>query len=181
MENKWYNKTWIVVVASILFAPVGIYAIYKNTNFSSSTKKVLYVIVGIFFIFVVGNGNKNREAEQSQETVIVDPKFDRLLDEKEHPEKYLKITKHSVSEGGFGTIGILNCTFKNDASIGYKDIVISVTYYGESGTEINSNEETLLKIIKPNSTLKLKDYNLGFTSPQFSKYNVKVISASLNI
>ena len=61
MENKWYNKTWIVVVALILFAPVGIYAIYKNTNFSSSTKKILYVIVGIFFINLIIEAQEIRE------------------------------------------------------------------------------------------------------------------------
>lgn len=30
MEQKWYNKTWLVIVLCIFFFPVGLYALWKN-------------------------------------------------------------------------------------------------------------------------------------------------------
>lgn len=48
-EQKWYDKTWLVVVLCIIFFPVGLYALWKNSSIAKGWK----IGVTIFFAIVV--------------------------------------------------------------------------------------------------------------------------------
>lgn len=58
-QNKWYNKTWLVVILCILFFPVGLYALWKNIHISRTWK----IIVTVFFAgMVLAQYNKNEKS-----------------------------------------------------------------------------------------------------------------------
>lgn len=48
-EQKWYDKTWLVVVLCIFFFPVGLYALWKNASIAKGWK----IGVTVFFALVV--------------------------------------------------------------------------------------------------------------------------------
>lgn len=43
--QRWYDKTWVVVVLLILFFPVGLYATWKNTRYKTRTKAIITGVV----------------------------------------------------------------------------------------------------------------------------------------
>lgn len=48
MENTpWYNKTFWIVLALILFFPLGFYALYKNETWSKNAKLIAGGVVGV--------------------------------------------------------------------------------------------------------------------------------------
>jgi hypothetical protein len=59
-EQKWYDKTWVVVILCIFFFPVGLYALWKN----SSIKKGWKVAITIFFgLVVIAQFNENKDTK----------------------------------------------------------------------------------------------------------------------
>lgn len=117
--------------------------------------------------------NVANEQEESKEK-------DRIATEQvEHPEKYISFVNYNVYKGGFGNVAMLDCKLKNESDWNYKDIVIRVTFLAESGTEVGKAQEKLLINLNSKSTKKVRDFNLGFVSQQFSKFNIEVVSASI--
>ena len=67
LSSKWYEKTWLVILLCILFFPVGLYALWRN----SSIKKGWKVGVTVFFaIVVVANITKDKKTTPSKDNVV---------------------------------------------------------------------------------------------------------------
>lgn len=67
LSSKWYEKTWLVILLCILFFPVGLYALWRN----SSIKKGWKVGVTLFFaIVVVANITKDKKTTPSKDNVV---------------------------------------------------------------------------------------------------------------
>ena len=128
---------------------------------------------GLKVVFADKNGFNDEKFQ-----IKLDP-ASLLKNQKEHPERYLNIETKSIRTDGFGTVAILNCKIKNNSDFDFKDIIIKVTYFGESGTEINDKEDTILKIVKAHSMLNVKEFNLGYVNQQFAKYKVRILSATV--
>lgn len=52
-EEKWYDKTWLVVILCLLIAPVGIFAAWKSRTLSIGLKWLLTLVFGGWFVYRV--------------------------------------------------------------------------------------------------------------------------------
>lgn len=57
MEKKFYQKSWFVILALIVFFPAGLYLMWKNTTWSKKVK----VIISIVFVLIVINAATNKD------------------------------------------------------------------------------------------------------------------------
>ncbi len=53
MEKKWYQKTWVIGLFLIFFAPVGIYLMYKHTSWQKNIKLVIAIFAALFFMAMI--------------------------------------------------------------------------------------------------------------------------------
>jgi hypothetical protein len=53
VQQKWYDKTWLVVLLCLLIVPVGIYGVWKSETRPQGTKIILTVIFGALTILYV--------------------------------------------------------------------------------------------------------------------------------
>lgn len=75
-NTKFYNKTWFMWVTLFLFAPVGIFLLWKNKRFNKPGRMLASVAFGLFFIFVVSGINSEpttQSAVKPDETVTIIP------------------------------------------------------------------------------------------------------------
>ncbi|WP_196595204.1 hypothetical protein [Pectinatus frisingensis] len=59
--NKFYTKTWFIILILFFFAPIGIYLMWQYTNWDSKTKKIIAGISSIWFLItIIGNNYSNK-------------------------------------------------------------------------------------------------------------------------
>lgn len=69
---KFYQKTWFIIVTLILFAPVGIFLMWKYRKFNKPARITLSLVSGLFFIMILNpnnstNTNSKVEKEQTKQ------------------------------------------------------------------------------------------------------------------
>ncbi|HVA98480.1 MAG TPA: hypothetical protein VNG53_06260, partial [Bacteroidia bacterium] len=77
-KNEWYQKKWLVTLLCIVFFPIGLYALWKNTIIKKGWK---IAITAFFALVVIANlsnknsGGNNVQPEQntSSTPVVVTP------------------------------------------------------------------------------------------------------------
>jgi hypothetical protein len=77
--NAWYEKTWVIVVFCIVFFPVGLYALWKNSTIRQGWK----IGITAFFVFVVivNITNNNKTATKNPtEAQATEKKLDVVFD-----------------------------------------------------------------------------------------------------
>ncbi len=81
-SNAWYEKTWLVILLCIVFFPVGLYALWKNSTISKGWKIGVTVVIGLIVIANVGDKkassssseNSSASAEEKTEQKSETPK-----------------------------------------------------------------------------------------------------------
>ena len=65
-SNAWYEKTWVVVVLCIVFFPVGLYALWKNSSIGKGWKIGVTAFFALIIIAnIVGKDKKGTTADNS--------------------------------------------------------------------------------------------------------------------
>lgn len=65
-SNAWYEKTWLVILLCVIFFPVGLYALWKNSTIGKGWKIGVTVIIALIVIANLGdNDNKTSSASSS--------------------------------------------------------------------------------------------------------------------
>lgn len=68
-SNAWYEKTWVVVILCILFFPVGLYALWKNSSIGKGWKIGVTAIIALIVIANIGDKeDKSQSASNSTTT-----------------------------------------------------------------------------------------------------------------
>jgi hypothetical protein len=67
-SNAWYEKTWLVVLLCILFFPVGLYALWKNSSISKGLKIGITILISIIVLANLKGKNENSINSNSAET-----------------------------------------------------------------------------------------------------------------
>ena len=67
---KWYQKPIWIIVLLVLFFPVGIFLLWKYTNWNKNVKIALSILSVILTIGVLSGGDKNKETETTTTTYI---------------------------------------------------------------------------------------------------------------
>lgn len=58
INQKWYDKKWLVILLCIIFFPVGLYALWMNSTISKGWKIGVSVIIGLMVIGTFGGNDK---------------------------------------------------------------------------------------------------------------------------
>jgi RNA polymerase subunit RPABC4/transcription elongation factor Spt4 len=91
----------------------------------------------------------------------------------------VKIEKYSWQKGGFDNILLANFTLRNTGTRDVKDIEVTCTSYGNSGTRIDSNERVIYETIKAGKTHRLREFNMGFQHTQTARAGCEVTGLEL--
>lgn len=84
-SNAWYEKTWLVVILCIIFFPIGLYALWKNSSISKGWK---IGVTAIFALIVIANfGDKNKTSTSTTSTTEVANKEKQGLVETKLPKE----------------------------------------------------------------------------------------------
>ena len=67
-SNAWYEKTWLVVILCIIFFPVGLYALWKNSSISKGWKISITALISIIVLANLGGNDKKSINSTSAET-----------------------------------------------------------------------------------------------------------------
>lgn len=83
-QTKWYDKTWLVIVLCIFFFPVGLYALWKNSNIGKGWKIGVTAFYTLFVIIQLSKKeDKNIANEYSKTSTNADTKTTEKIKLKE--------------------------------------------------------------------------------------------------
>lgn len=54
-SSSWYEKTWLVILLCIIFFPVGLYALWKNSSIGKGWKIGITTVIALVFIANLGD------------------------------------------------------------------------------------------------------------------------------
>lgn len=81
----------------------------------------------------------------------------------------MNISGQSWTTGGFDTVGMMTFTIENDNDYMVKDITISCSFRGNSGTFLGDRTHTVYETVKPRSKRKFSKVNIGFIPNQSAR------------
>ncbi len=73
-----------------------------------------------------------------------------------------------------------NFTVENQSQYNIKDIEIKCTYFGKSGTAIDSNRRTIYDVVKAKSKKKFNKFNMGFIHTQANSSSCEITDLKIN-
>lgn len=85
----------------------------------------------------------------------------------------------SWSKGGFKNVMIADFTITNPTDYSVKDIEITCTHFGPSGTRIDSNTRTIYDRIPPKTTKTFDDFNMGIIHSQSAGSSCKITGITI--
>lgn len=88
-DEKFYNKVWFMWVMLIVFAPVGIYLLWRS-KYSKLAKIIITSVFGLFFILAVFSENDDKDYVDKDKVAIEEKEYvdeDKEENEKDENEK----------------------------------------------------------------------------------------------
>ena len=64
-SKSWYDKIGLVIILCIVFFPVGLYALWKNSTILKGWKIAITAIIAIIVIVNIGDSDKNEKTTSS--------------------------------------------------------------------------------------------------------------------
>jgi hypothetical protein len=74
-----------------------------------------------------------------------------------------------------GLVFLATFTFENKGPTDVKDIEVTCTHYGPSGTAIDANTRTIYQIVKAKSSKTVRGFNIGLVHSQASSSSCKIV------
>ncbi len=92
-SSSWYEKKWLVIILCIIFFPIGLYALWKNTIISKGWK--ISIIIISLIVFTNFNNKKPTQPtpNENTSTVPIQPEMATEEQEKSPTQKEAIITK----------------------------------------------------------------------------------------
>jgi hypothetical protein len=124
---------------------------------------------------------KEDVARAAAERARVAGEKEKLLAEareiKRDPADRVEVSSMSWKKGGFGSVALVTLSISNKNEYSVRDIAVTCTFSGSSGTMLSKPTNTIYDIIKPKSSRTFPDFNIGFIHGQAQKGNCSVESA----
>src|SRR5699024_8937376 len=92
-EKKFYQKNWFVILTLIFVFPIGLYLMWRHTDWKPKTKKIVTGIVSFIFVLNLFSSDDESKNDVSSTTNIEEPKTEEISkndeteEEKERKEK----------------------------------------------------------------------------------------------
>lgn len=82
-SNAWYEKKWLVLFLCIVFFPVGLYALWKNSTFAKGWKFVITTLIVI--VILINLGDSSKIGNYTKEPLPTDFKY-KIIDDNSNIE-----------------------------------------------------------------------------------------------
>lgn len=133
-----------------------------------------FAVIGLFVLIAVFSSGSGEKSSSPSSSSTSTPAY---TPPPEHPESKVSIKKWNWQKGGFDTVMIATFTLSNDNAYAVKDIRIRCELSGNSGTNIDTAEETIYDSIPASTTRTFPDVSMGFVRSQTSRANCEIKSA----
>ena len=162
-KNKFYTKTWFMLLMLVLFAPIGIFLMWKFHDEMKKDAKIILTIVFAIFFFIGGDEkeattNSKKNAEENNKYEVSKVKVE-VID-------FSEMQEHEILN--WCNEKKLSCNFKKE----YSDTVSKDSYIKQS---INSGEQVV-----ENTKITIT-YSLGKAPTKAQENAVKMAKTYLDI
>ena len=133
-KNAWYENKVLVVVLCIVFFPVGLYALWKNSTIAKGWKIAVTVIIAAIILANLGD---KKEAVSSQQ-IETQPTETEELPVVEESKPDVEILKQSATYEEVMNAYTIHCRVKNNTTelINYVDL--KATFYDKEGNIVGT-------------------------------------------
>lgn len=195
-NKKWYQKSWGIILILFLFFPIGIFLMWKHSNWNKLIKIIITIILVFPFIIVMFTGNSEtsdntnnttenttNQLEQSN-TILIEDTTQNIIETTENiiettennspwANQEKNIRKFVDEFNAISKTPITDIDFRNNHSIAY---FVVDDYSGLSIKVNDNNEQGFMLILEfKNGKASLEKYE------NFIQYAIKVFDANLDI
>lgn len=69
-SNAWYEKNWLVIILCIIFFPIGLYALWKNSTISKGWKIAITIIITLILFSNFNSENSKKTIQNGTQNVV---------------------------------------------------------------------------------------------------------------
>ena len=95
-EKKFYQKNWFVILTLIFVFPIGLYLMWRHTDWKPKTKKIVTGIVGFIFVLNLFSSDDESKSDVSSTTNIEEPKTEEISKDNETKEEKERKEKENL-------------------------------------------------------------------------------------
>lgn len=93
-SNAWYEKNWLVIILCIIFFPIGLYALWKNSTISKGWKVAITIIICLLILSNLNNKKSEKITPNEPHSIIQNSEeIPNVEEEKPNSEKEAIIEK----------------------------------------------------------------------------------------
>lgn len=89
----------------------------------------------------------------------------------------VQVVTQKWARAGFGSVGVMDITVKNQNPFAVKDLVVTCDFAGRSGTRFGERSRTIFDVVEAGETKTFRKINMGFISDQAHSGGCEVSSA----
>src|SRR5699024_8181670 len=97
-EKKFYQKNWFVILTLIFVFPIGLYLMWRRTDWKPKTKKIVTGIVSVIFVLNLFSSDDESKNDVSSTTNIEEPKTEEISKNDETEEEKERKEKEDLEE-----------------------------------------------------------------------------------
>ena len=71
-KKSWYQQTWAIVLLLIFFFPVGLFLMWKYSNWKKPVKVIVTIILALIFIGNIGSEPSDNDSKPSSNNLVTD-------------------------------------------------------------------------------------------------------------
>ena len=154
----------LFLFASIVGVVVGLLMCISDSDRGKKVALRSTMSFAILVVVAVAKGPSNAAPATAQAVTAtqayVEPKPESLS--KSQILANFRVNAFSWQKAGFGAIMIARFTIHNDNPMPLKDIEVTCSSSGPSGSVIDTNSRTVYDIVNQKSFLQIDDLNMGF-------------------
>ncbi|WP_211196215.1 FxLYD domain-containing protein [Flavobacterium sp. H122] len=138
ISNAWYEKNWLVILLCVLFFPVGLYALWKNSSIAKGWKIAITVIISLIILTNLGDekiktNSSNASTVSSEKESIAETEV-----KKTESKPDVEILKQTATYQDVMNAYTIHCRVRNNTSelISYVDL--KATFYDKKGNIVGT-------------------------------------------
>lgn len=130
--NAWYEKTWLVLILCVLFFPIGLYGLWKNSSVAKGGKIAITVLI-VIVVFASLSDHKNASVNSN-------PSKSQTVNEviAEEAKPNVEILQQTATYQEAMDSYTIHCRVRNNTKelINYVDV--KATFYDKQGTIVGT-------------------------------------------
>ena len=146
-----------------------------HTNLS---RTISFIWLGTM-VFAIPRSENSRDVRPATTTSIsTQTTAPQVVNPKEQALSQIRIDVR-WSTGGFGSVMLADFSVSNSSPYPVKDLEVTCTHFANSGTQIDSNTQTIYEVVPAKGKKVVRDFNMGFIHSQATSTSCKVTDLTI--